>query len=123
MDVRRHHRAESLEHHTVTLDSSAADESRRHHRDPEMASAVPRSSMSGVQVTLIDDFDLDGIEPALEQLSNTPGTISVGRQCPSPSGASFSEVRIAIQTACAMAVSSVKPIVPAVLKMVHVSMS
>jgi hypothetical protein len=71
MDVGRHQCTQGSKHHPVTLERPQAPETFGDDAYTKMALTFPRTGMTCMEVTLINDLELDGVERALEEGANS----------------------------------------------------
>ena len=121
----------------MALEGAQAPKTLRNDTHAEMSLAFARARMAGMEMALIDDLELDWAEGLFQECADSLDALGVSRllvrilsrsrhgvrQRLSSLAASLWERRTAIQIAWVTAVKTVNPIVPAVLKMTHVSMS
>ena len=59
MDIATHRVFQGFVDKTLALDRGSALEAGRNHHRPEVTAPVPRANVAGVEMTLIDDVDVN----------------------------------------------------------------
>ena len=76
MNIRVHHVAQRLEHHSVALQRLRPAEPFGDYPDTKVALAILRAGVAGVQMAIVDDLELCRREGSFEVSSNRGGSIS-----------------------------------------------
>ena len=79
MNVSRHHCTQRGKHETVAYEGPQTPKALRNDADAKMPLAFARAGMAGMEVALIDDFELDWIEGTLQERAHSIDPSGVSR--------------------------------------------
>jgi hypothetical protein len=93
VNIRLHQIAEGSIYHSMSSDAIRAGKPARDDRYPEMASSIARTSVPGVTMAVIDDFELLRRKRCFEALTNPRHALVLNHRHESPDVLHFSTER------------------------------